>query len=239
MTSLSSQKGQIGQRINVLDDYGYVELQDVMPHPATGVSPDLAVVNAARVSFLGESKGDDADKKLLHYLLRNRHTSPFEQVEFKFRVCAPLVVWWQWMRHRTWSFNSQSGRYTEIDDKLYFPLEWRKQSKSNKQASDGILDDDDAFALDFLLKSHYSSAQHLYERAIDAGVAREQARLFLPGFAVHYEVVAKVDAHNLMHWLSLRDHEHAQFEIREYARAIKSIFAHAMPWTYEAWSQRA
>jgi len=236
MTSLSS---IIGQRIHVLDDHGYVELQDVMPHPATGVSPDLAVVNAARVSFLGESKGDDADKKLLGYLLRNRHTSPFEQVEFKFRVCAPVVVWWQWMRHRTWSFNSQSGRYTEIDDKLYFPLEWRRQSKSNKQASDGVIDADESRMLDAKLTTVYESAKWFYETALEAGVAREQARLFLPGFAVHYEVVAKVDAHNLMHWLSLRDHEHAQFEIREYARAIKSIFADAMPWTYEAWTQRA
>lgn len=236
MTSLSS---LIGQRINVLDEHGYVELQDVMPHPATGVSPDLAVVNAARVSFLGESKGDEADKKLLGYLLRNRHTSPFEQVEFKFRVCAPVVVWWQWMRHRTWSFNSQSGRYTEIDDKLYFPREWRRQSKSNKQASDGVIDEKESEPLTFTLKTLYEASNRFYQSALAAGVAREQARLFLPGFAVHYEVVAKVDAHNLMHWLSLRDHEHAQFEIREYARAIKTIFAQAMPWTYEAWSQRA
>ncbi|RMG85621.1 MAG: thymidylate synthase (FAD), partial [Chloroflexi bacterium] len=76
-----------------------------MPHPATGVSGDLAIVNAARVSFLGESKGEERDKKLLFYLMRHRHTSPFEMVEFKFRVRAPLVVWWQWVRHRTWHMN--------------------------------------------------------------------------------------------------------------------------------------
>jgi thymidylate synthase (FAD) len=228
----------LNRRYNVLDEHGYVELQDVMPHPATGVSPDLAVVNAARVSFLGDSKGDDADKKLLRYLIRNRHTSPFEQVEFKFRVCAPVVVWWQWMRHRTWSFNSQSGRYTEIDEKLYFPAQWRRQSTSNKQASDGVIDAEESRLLDAKLKTVYDSAKWFYETALESGVAREQARLFLPGFAVHYEVVAKVDAHNLMHWLSLRDHEHAQFEIREYARAIRTIFAQAMPWTYEAWAER-
>ena len=82
------------QRIPVLDK-GWIELLDLMPHPAQGISPDLAVVNAARVSFLGESKGAEKDKKLLFYLLRNAHTSPFEMVEFKFRVHAPLVTWWQ------------------------------------------------------------------------------------------------------------------------------------------------
>lgn len=229
----------IGAPIRVLDEHGYVELQDVMPHPATGVSPDLAVVNAARVSFLGQSKGEVQDRKLIAYLIRNRHTSPFEQVEFKFRVRAPLVVWWQWMRHRTWSFNSQSGRYTEIDDAIYIPTEWRKQSASNKQASDGLVDESVQHELGqrFALMLH--DVQEMYQYALALGVAREQARLFLPGFAVHYEVIAKVNAHNLMHWLSLRDHEHAQHEIREYARVIRRIFADVMPWTYEAWNERA
>lgn len=86
----------IGLRKSVLDS-GFVELLDLMPHPLSGISPDMAVVNAARVSFLGDSKGEAADKKLLMYMLRNGHTSPFEQVEFKFRVKAPLVTFWQWV----------------------------------------------------------------------------------------------------------------------------------------------
>ncbi|MBC8170477.1 MAG: FAD-dependent thymidylate synthase, partial [Anaerolineae bacterium] len=104
----------MGKRIELLDK-GWIELIDFMPHPATGVSGDLAIVNAARVSFLGESKGTEQDKKLLLYLLRNQHTSPFEMIEFKFRVHAPLITWWQWARHRTWNFNAQclSGE-TEI-----------------------------------------------------------------------------------------------------------------------------
>ena len=85
-------KELIGKRVDVLDK-GWIELVDLMPHPASGVSGDLAIVNAARVSFLGESKGDEKDKKLLFYLLRNHHTSPFEMCEFKFRVRAPLVTW--------------------------------------------------------------------------------------------------------------------------------------------------
>ena len=88
-------KDLIGKRIDLLDK-GWIELQDIM-------GDDLAIVNAARVSFLGESKGGDKDKKLLFYLLNHRHTSPFEQVEFKFRVRAPVVTWWQWVRHRMWN----------------------------------------------------------------------------------------------------------------------------------------
>jgi thymidylate synthase (FAD) len=80
------------QRVPILDR-GFIELVDFMPHPLTGVSGDLAIVNAARVSFLGETKGVEADKKLLFYLMRNAHSSPFEMVEFKFRICAPLLVW--------------------------------------------------------------------------------------------------------------------------------------------------
>jgi len=96
----------IGKRIDILDK-GWIELVDMMPHPDTDIPGDLAIVNAARVSFLGESKGPERDKRLLFYLLRNRHTSPFEMVEFKFRVRAPLVTWWQWVRHRTWNLNAQ------------------------------------------------------------------------------------------------------------------------------------
>jgi len=99
-------EGLVGKRVEVLDK-GWIELVDLLPHPSTGVSGDLAIVNAARVSFMGESKGPEKDKKLLFYLLRNHHTSPFEMVEFKFRVRAPLVTWWQWVRHRTWNFNAQ------------------------------------------------------------------------------------------------------------------------------------
>jgi len=114
----------IGQRVDVLDK-GWIELQDVM-------GDDLAIVNAARASFLGESKGAEKDKKLLFYLMEHRHTTPFEMVEFKFRVRAPLVTWWQWVRHRTASYNSQSGRYTPFaEEDFYVPSEWRLQATDN------------------------------------------------------------------------------------------------------------
>ena len=214
----------IGHRIHVLDK-GWIELVDLMPHPDAGVSGDLAVVNAARTSFLGESKGEEKDKKLLFYLLKQRHTTPFEMVEFKFRVRAPLVTWWQWARHRTWSFNAQSGRYTPFDEHdFYVPDIWRKQSPDNKQASEGRINSEQSIVLTEKLTQLYDESYRLYQTALESGVAKEQARLFLPGFSVYYTWVAKVDAHNLMHFLKLRMSEDAQYEIRSYAMVIYEHF---------------
>ena len=230
----------LGKRVPVLDK-GWLELVDMLPHPSAGVSPDLAIVNAARVSFLGESKGDARDKRLLFYLLRERHTSPFEMVEFKFRARAPLLTWWQWVRHRTWNFNAQSGRYTPFrEEDFYEPTRWRLQSPDNKQASRGELEDEGGGALSAALLEHYARGFALYERALAQGVAREQARLFLPGFAVYYTWYAKTDAHNLMHFLRLRLPQDAQYEVRAYAQAIyEEFFRPAMPWTAEAFEKYA
>lgn len=228
----------IGKRVPVLDK-GWIELADMMPHPDTGVSGDLAIVSAARVSFMGESKGSGRDKKLLFYLLQHRHTSPFEMVEFKFRCRAPVVTYWQWARHRTWNFNAQSGRYTAFEeDDFYVPDVWRLQSDDNKQASEGELSGPVADALTQKLVAHYAQAYQLYQEALDAGVARELARMFLPGFAVYYTWVVKVDAHNLMHFLKLRMAPDAQYEIRAYAQAIyEHFFKPALPWTAEAFEK--
>lgn len=228
----------IGKKISLLDK-GFIELVDMMPHPSLGIPGDLAIVNAARVSFLGESKGENADKKLLFYLLRNAHTSPFEMVEFKFRCCAPLVTWWQWARHRTWNFNAQSGRYTPFEENdFYVPSVWRKQSASNKQASEGELDAPQNAALTEKLTAHYEQGFKLYQEALETGVSKEMARLFLPGFSVYYTWIAKVDAHNLMHFLRLRMAPDAQYEIRVFAQAIYDhFFKPALPWTAEAFEQ--
>ncbi len=225
----------IGKRVPVLDK-GWVELVDLMPHPASDISGDLAIVNAARVSFLGESKGPARDKKLLFYLLRHRHTSPFEMVEFKFRVRAPLVTWWQWVRHRTWNMNAQSGRYTPFQENdFYVPDVWRRQSKDNKQASEGQLGAAESAELTAELLAHYAAGFRLYSQALDQGVSKEMARLFLPGFSVYYTWVTKIDAHNLMHFLGLRLASDAQYEIRVFAEAIyENFFKPALPWTAEA-----
>lgn len=225
----------IGKRVDVLDK-GWIELVDMMPHPDSDVSGDLAIVNAARVSFLGESKGPDRDRKLLFYLLRHRHTSPFEMVEFKFRVRAPLVTWWQWVRHRTWNMNAQSGRYTPFQESdFYVPDVWRKQSQDNKQASEGALGELENDELRDKLLEHYDQGYQLYAEALDKGVSKEMARLFLPGFSVYYTWVAKIDAHNLMRFLQLRMARDAQYEIRVFAAAIhEHFFVPALPWTAEA-----
>lgn len=225
----------IGKHIPLLDK-GFIELVDLMPHPAAGVSADLAIVNAARVSFLGESKGDEKDKKLLFYLLKHRHTSPFEMVEFKFRVRAPVITFWQWARHRMASYNAQSGRYTEFEENdFYVPDVWRKQSQDNKQASEGHVTDEENTVLTEKLIRHYEASYRLYEEALQTGVSREMARLFLPGFSVYYTWIVKVDAHNLMQFLKLRMANDAQYEIRVYAHAIyEHFFKPALPWTAEA-----
>ncbi|MCB9437431.1 MAG: FAD-dependent thymidylate synthase [Anaerolineales bacterium] len=220
----------INRRFPVLDK-GFVELQDMM-------GDDLAIVNAARVSFLGESKGEDRDKKLLFYLLRHEHTSPFEMVEFKFRLRCPLIVWWQLVRHRTANLNLQSGRYTPFEeDDFYVPQIWRRQSESNKQGSEGQIDPNDGDTLTQALLQHYDQGYKLYKQALQAGVAKEQARLFLPGFSVYYTGVWKMDAHNLMRFIRLRVADDAQWEIRQYANVIFEVFKQALPWTAEAFEQ--
>lgn len=238
MSHSETVKALFGKRFDVLDK-GWIELVDVMPHPDAGVSGDLAIVNAARVSFLGESKGEDRDKKLLFYLLRHRHTSPFEMVEFKFRVRAPLVTWWQWARHRVFNFNAQSGRYTPFEENdFYVPDIWRLQSEDNKQASEGEVDNKVNQELIEELTKHYDEGYRLYEKALAQGVAKEQARLFLPGFSVYYTWIAKVDAHNLMHFLRLRMAQDAQYEIRVYAEIIyNEFFKPVLPWTAEAFEK--
>lgn len=237
-TENSLTTGLIGKRVDVLDK-GFIELVDLLPHPDSGISGDLAIVNAARVSFMGESKGSDKDKKLLFYLMRHRHTSPFEMVEFKFRCRAPLVTWWQWVRHRTWNMNAQSGRYTPFEENdFYVPDVWRRQAVSNKQASEGEVEQSMGAELTDKLVRHYEQGFKLYQEALDAGVAKEIARLFLPGFSVYYTWVLKVDAHNLMHFLQLRMAPDAQYEIRVYAQAIYDhFFKPALPWTAEAFEQ--
>lgn len=227
----------IGKTFPVLDK-GSIQLIDAMPHPLTGVSPDMAIVSAARVSFLGASKGEEKDKRLLFRLMKDKHTSPFEQVTFTFRLHAPLVMFWQHVRHRNASLNFSSGRYTEFPaDEFYIPGagEWRLQSSDNKQASDGLLDEGLGAILTRRMMRHFEEGYAIYQDALLMGVAREQARLFLPGFSAYYTCIWKIDAHNLMHFLNLRMASDAQYEIRAYADIIyREIFKPLMPWTAEA-----
>jgi thymidylate synthase (FAD) len=220
----------LGQRRPVLDR-GWVELQDMM-------GDDLAIVNAARTSYLGESKGDERDKKLLFYLMQHHHDGPFEMCEFRFRLHAPEIVWRQLLRHRTGNFNLQSFRYTEAEaEEFYIPSVWRGQSASNKQASKGQVSEAEGEALSAALQAHIQASYALYEQALEIGVAREIARLYLPAFALYSTGIVKFDARNLMHFLGLRMAEAAQWEIRQYALVMWDYFAGCLPWCAEAYQQ--
>lgn len=206
---------------------GMVALIDTMP--VTDL--DLRVANAARVSYNNhETAFDDTkNEKLIAYLLNNGHTSPFEHVHFTFLVECPIYIARQWMRHRTWSFNEISRRYTDKGIVIYPITNLRTQDTKNKQSSLGIIDN---FPINKIreIEEHFEYSQFLYRSLLDLGVSREQARAVLPQ-QTSTEFYATVDAHNLMHFLKLRMHPHSQLEIREYANAIFGMFSEKMPVT--------
>jgi thymidylate synthase (FAD) len=196
---------------------------------------DLSAVNAARVSFgAHRTELDERDLKLLSYLAKERHTSPFEHCSITFRVKVPLFVARQWMRHRTQSYNEVSRRYTSVDIDFFVPAKLRKQHKSNRQASEGVIDDPNLVAL---YDAQITRALATYEHLIAEGVCREQARAVLPQ-AMYTEYYATANLLNWLKFIELRDHEGAQQEIIEAARAIRSILATLYPHTTQAWFDR-
>ncbi len=203
--------------VKVLDGQGWVGLVDHM-------GTETTAVNAARVSF-GKMRQsmDDRDVGLLRYLLEHKHTSPLEHVVFTFIVHCPLFIRSQWHRHRTWSFNEISRRYTEIDMQFYVPPIVRGQAPTNRQASVETSNLDQAVCQE-LIDKHNRESLALFEKLLEMGVCREQARGVLPQnlFTTFW---ATVDLHNLIHFLELRDSEHAQWEIQQYAQAIKTLIA--------------
>ena len=222
-------------KVEVLDK-GYVMLIDSM-------GSDLDVVRAARVSYDAAwraGQDDGSDKRLINYLWKNKHTSPFEAVEFKFEVKAPIFVFRQWHRHRTWSYNEVSARYKEIPEEFYLPDPKiiGKQSKVNKQARDvSELSADERYWRAKEIESYESQcakAFDLYRSFIRAGWPRELARSVLP-VSTYSLMHAKIDLLNLLKFLSLRDHAHAQHEIRVYAQAMKKLIRLIVPVCVEAW----
>ena len=206
--------------VKVLGDQGWIGLIDHLGSETT-------IVNAARVSF-GKMKDemDEKDIALLGYLIKNRHTSPLEHMVFTFSVHCPLFVRGQWHRHRTWSYNEISRRYTEVDMEFYVPPEIREQAESDRQAS--VETEKDHAAEIAKIAAHNQASLDLYNELLAAGVCREQARGVLPQNMM-VTFWATVDLSNLIHFLDLRDSEHAQWEIREYAKAIKSLIKPIVP----------
>jgi thymidylate synthase (FAD) len=220
----------IGKEFKVLDK-GSIQVIDIM-------GDDSAVVQAARVSYGKGTKSVSSDRHLIRYLMRNRHTTPFEMCEIKLRVVVPMDCWRQWIRHRTASVNEYSTRYSEAIDDMQTTLynEWRLQASNNKQGSDGFLPTLDGAELSEKEQDFHKLAREIYQERLEMGVAREQARKDLP-LSTYTVAYWKIDLKNLLGFLSLRMDSHAQKEIREYATIIgEEIVAKWVPNTWEAFN---
>ena len=203
---------------------------------------DLTIVNAARVSFgKHKEKLDEKDERLIRYLIRHRHTSTLEHNIVTFRFCVPLFVRSQHHRHRTWSYNEISRRYTDADLRFYETTQLRTQHKSNRQASnsDEIINPEMEYhspvcsvpgkdLASNLIKKHHKKSLDLFDSLIDAGVCREQARGVLPQ-NLYTEYYGTCNLNNLIKFIGLRTHDGAQQEIRAVAEACKKIATDLWP----------
>lgn len=223
--ALDSFEPTIDHNLRRVLDHGLVRLVEHM-------GSDLSIVRNARVSYdaewrAGEDEGKDA--RLIDYLVRNHHTSPLECVTFSFEVKAPIFVLRQWHRHRTWKFNEISARYAELPEEFYVPRaeDITTQSADNKQMrTTEEHTKSKVFAAH--MRQHNGAAFALYKAMLEEGVPRELARTVLP-VATYSHMFATVDLHNLAHFLKLRLHEHAQYEIRVYAEAMLQLIEPIVP----------
>ena len=219
-----------GVKVDVLD-HGFTRLVDFM-------GGDESVVRAARVSYdaawrAGEN--EKSDEKLINYLWKNKHTTPFEAVTFTFEVMAPIFVFRQWHRHRTWSFNELSARYKELPELYYVPAPQHigKQSKDNKQMRDMLPSLSNIYASG-LIDETCKKAFHAYKDLLEEDVPREVARGVLP-LNTYSHMFATVNLLNLLKFLTLRSDIHAQYEIRVYADAMKELIMPIVPVCLMAW----
>ncbi len=221
-------------------DHGFVRVIDYM-------GDDGAIVQAARVSYGRGTKKVQEDKGLIDYLLRHRHTTPFEMCEIKYHVKLPIFVARQWIRHRTANVNEYSARYSILDKEFYIPApdHMAAQSRTNRQGRGDVLEGDEAIEVLRLLRDdagrcydHYAQMLNEDEAGEPAdpsrkGLARELARMNLT-LNTYTQWYWKTDLHNLMHFLSLRADPHAQYEIRVYAEAMLEMLKAWVPLTYDA-----
>ena len=228
-------------KINVLDK-GYVRLVDTLGN-------DLSVANAARVSYDKESKLREdgslviADQRLIKFLWDEGHTSPFRHAAMTFEVYAPLFVARQWWKHAVASthvddqngWNESSRRYITENEEFYIPTpgEWRSKPENSKQGSGPALDQDYGYGLTEKLINYIGDGVDMYNKAINDGVAPEQARLFLPAYGMYVRWRWTVSLHGALTFLGQRLPSDAQFEIREYAEAVKELTKNSFPYTYD------
>ena len=224
-------------KIYVLDK-GYIELVDTLGN-------DLTPVNAARVSFGGRSKEfEDKDRRLSKFLIKHKHFSPFRHQHIQVIIKAPEFVMRQWYKHvvgiettsnhptKDHAWNEISGRYVPYNE-FYEPTEFRKQSEDNKQASDGLIEDQKSTKL--LWTTVQANCVSAYNQMLKNGVAKEQARSILP-LTVYTKVWWTASFQSVMNFIELRDEPTAQVEIQEYARALKRMMLEIFPETTKIWS---
>jgi thymidylate synthase, flavin-dependent len=209
-------------------DHGFVRLVDTM-------GDDDAIVQAARVSYGEGTETKSSTESLIRYLMRHRHTSPFEMCEIKLHIKCPIFIARQWVRHRTASMNEVSGRYSVLPEEMYLPEPeyLQPQSDSNKQGRSGYFSEDEARAILEEMDGVTSDAYESYTELLGSNLSRELARIVLP-LSTYTEFYWKIDLHNLLHFLRLRLDEHAQKEIRDYAVAIAEIVTEWVPITWTA-----
>jgi thymidylate synthase (FAD) len=227
-------------KIDVLDK-GYIELVDTL-------GDDLTPVNAARVSFGGRSEEfTNKDKRLSKFLIKHKHFSPFRHQHIMVIIKAPEFVMRQWYKHvvgiettsssvtKDHAWNEISGRYVEVED-YYYPEVWRKQSEDNKQASAGVLDDLQQKRMTACYNDYMNAVEHTYDKMIDAGMAKEQARIVLP-LSQYTQVWWTASFQSVMNFIELRDEPTSQVEIQEYAKGLKTIMMESFPETTKLWSE--
>jgi len=225
-------------KIDVLDK-GYIEVVDKL-------GDDLTPVNAARVSFGGRSDiFEEKDRKLSKFLIKHKHFSPFRHQHVMFIIKAPEFVMRQWYKHvvgiettsahitKDHAWNEISGRYVPYDE-FYEPTEFRKQSEDNKQASDGLVDNQSHVKR--IWEIGQREAISAYEDMLERGVAREQARSILP-LTVYTKVWWTASFQSIMNFIELRDEKTSQVEIQEYAKVMKKIMLKTFPETTKLWSE--
>jgi len=225
-------------KIDVLDK-GYIEVVDTL-------GDDLTPVNAARVSFGGRSdQFTDKDRKLSKFLIKHKHFSPFRHQHIQVIIKAPEFVMRQWYKHvvgiettsshvtKDHAWNEISGRYVPYDE-FYEPTEFRKQSEDNKQASDGLVEDQVSATIKW--RTAQMKSIETYKEFLDMGMAKEQARSILP-LTVYTKVWWTASFQSVMNFIELRDEKTSQVEIQEYARALKSIMLDSFPETTKLWTE--
>ena len=226
------------------DNVGSIELVQSM-------GEDITIVNSARVSFgVHKKELDDKDKKLINYLIKHRHTSTLEHNIATFRIKVPLFVRSQHHRHRTWSYNEISRRYTDTNIEFYEPSSFRTQHKSNRQASNTnetinpLLNFDSKISSNPLvlsaseaIKRHHRDCLKFFDNLLDAGVCREQARGVLPQ-NLYTEYYATANLNNILKFIELRTHEGAQWEIQKLANCMLDIIKDIWPVTVESYANR-